>query len=256
MNFANMSPADRAKAGVLIGLIVVLVFFVAYTVIGTVIGKKSATAKSNNKTNIANVQVTPATPPGPAPAPPDNPAEAFPTDKAFAAASKSNSLAKDPSLQMTVEDPFTPSSHKKENSTEGIVTPPSTPKKDDKPVVSFSPLPPPIFSQPGQMGNPAGNNGVWGDPGKTPGGAMGTSVADVPPPPEPEIKLIGLVHGEPSVATIQIDGRVLIARKGDALAKGYRLMDVFSDGVQIRHSKQFTTLRVGSVMNENSGKKD
>lgn len=254
MNFANMSPADRAKAGVLIGLIVVLVFFVAYTVIGTVIGKKPATARNNNKTSTASVQVTPGAAPPPAPAPPANPAEAFPTEKAFAAAGKTN-LAKDPSLQMTVEDPFTPSTQKKENSTEGIATPPPATKQEEKPVVSFSPLPAPIFSQPGPAGNPTGNS-AWSEPGRMPGGAPGTSVAEVPPPPEPEIKLIGLVHGEPSVATIQIDGRILIARKGDALAKGYRLMNVFSDGVQIRHSKQLTTLRVGSVMNESSAKKD
>lgn len=254
MNLANMSPADRAKAGVLIGLIVVLVFFVAYTVIGTVIRKRPATARNDNKTSTASVQVTPGAAPPPAPAPPANPAEAFPTEKAFAAAGKTN-LAKDPSLQMTVEDPFTPSSLKKENSTEGIAIPPPAPKQEEKPVVSFSPLPAPVFSQPGHTGNMPGN-GAWGDPGKAPGGATGTSVAEVPPPPEPEIKLIGLVHGEPSVATIQIDGRVLIARKGDALAKGYRLTDVFTDGVQIRHIKQFTILRVGSVMNENSGRKD
>jgi hypothetical protein len=255
MNFANMSPADRAKAGVLIGVIVVLVFFVAYTVIGTVIGKKPATARNNNKTNTASAQLTPGATPTPSVTPPANPAEAFPTEKAFAAGSKTSNLAKDPSLQMSVEDPFTPTAQKTAYNTEGIIAPPADPKKEEKPVVSFSPLPSPVFSQPGPFGNPNGNGG-WGDPGTGSGGGSGTKVADLPPPPEPEIKLIGLVHGEPSVATIQIDGRILIARKGDALAKGYRLTDVYSDGVQIRHVKQFTTLRVGSIMNENSAKKD
>jgi hypothetical protein len=77
----------------------------------------------------------------------------------------------------------------------------------------------------------------------------GAAVAPAPPA-DPEIRVVGVVHGDPSVATLQVAGRTVIARPGDALAKGWRLLSVNSEGIQIRHQTEIMPVRVGGSINE------
>jgi hypothetical protein len=86
-------------------------------------------------------------------------------------------------------------------------------------------------------------------PGMSPaGGSMGP--AAVLPPPEPSIRVVGIVHGDPSVATIQVANRTLLARPGDVLHTGYRLLSVGPEAVVIRCKGERVEMRVGATLNE------
>jgi hypothetical protein len=68
-------------------------------------------------------------------------------------------------------------------------------------------------------------------------------------PPEPQIKLIGIIQGDKSIASLAVDTRSLIAQPGDPLANGYRLISVDENGVCISHRHTLLMLKVGDVLN-------
>lgn len=252
MKFANLTPADRMKASGMIGLIVVLVFFIVHTVMGAVAPKKPGAPAPDA-----------AGQPGAAPAPPAPPASAGGTtdpmmttaDKAFPMgrlASTQQNLRDEGVTDMNVHDPFMPKAKAPEKKA-GLPAAPTAPPPARKtartsdPDVSVSAIP---MSR--HMENFTGGSGGGLPP--IPVASGGTvpappGIAPVAPPAEPEVRVIGVVHGEKSLATLSVGGRVVIARPGDALAKGYRLQAVNAEGVSIRHDNQNTTLHVGDSMN-------
>lgn len=243
MTFANMSPAERMKASGLIGLIVVILFFVVHTMLGAVAPKSAAPAgKRGDPGAGAGVQPAPVTQPAPS-------GEAFPTTQVAAMRNRGN----DASLALNIHDPFVPLAG--ENSG----------KADPAPKVKVEPVDPgpaPAFRF-NDVGNYArsgphfgsglpnfGDRGAFNALVGGPGGSAAPQPVAVPDPPQPEIRLIGLVHGDPSVATLQVGGQMRIVRPGDALAKGWRLMSVDSETVTLRHDGAFIPLRVGGALNQ------
>lgn len=262
MSFASMSPTDRIKASAMIGVIVILLFFVVHTVLGAV-------APKGNAQNVAN---GPAANPGGAPAPPapnaptgENNANTaqpagsgFPTEKVMASntltSTKLSGLAG--SLDRDIPDPFVPIVSPQDKA----VHPGGAPlmgeggktKKTQEPPVEVHPVSPSLAStgyDAPRGGLPGFSTGFAGPSGGT-AQPMMSPMPVAPPAPDPEIRLIGLVQGEPSIATLQVNGRVVLAHSGDALAKGYRLMSISTEGIVVRHEKVHLPLRVGSAMNE------
>jgi len=253
-SFANMSPAERLKASGLIGLIVILVFFVVYTMLGAISPKKPASALSAAAALAGVPSPPPATPGDPVPT---ASGPSFPTDKLVS--SKGRGLAN--SLSMDIPDPFVPIAHPKESSPAAPAAPAKKPEEPKievhpispadnhmQPVADVRPLDPGLGGTPGGPlpGLPAGPAAVNPLPG---------APAPVAMPAEPEIRVIGIVHGEDSIATLEVAGRIILARPGDALAKGYRLVAVSPEGIMVRHLGQVISLRVGSSLNEKTDSK-
>ncbi len=246
MNFSNMNPAERMKASGLIGLIVVILFFVVHTMMGVVAPKKAAAPEAGAQTP-AGAQATPtasATPAAVAGAP--GAAEAFPTGKITGDRRKGAD-----SLALDIHDPFVP------------LQDGARPGADTNDDVKRTPR---VFAQNDAKSKPIGNaldmnaRAASSSPMMSqlpnlgpatfgPGPANAPAAAPAPPA-DPEIRVVGVVHGDPSVATLQVSGRMIIARPGDALAKGWRLLSVNSEGVQVRHMGEIMPLRVGGVLNE------
>lgn len=231
MNIANLSPAERMKAFGLVGLIIVVLFFAVHTLLGAVAPKK----KTGTDPAAQNPAGVPGAPPPANGAPvtalqaPGTVEEAFPVDKAAASAKKitdSDRAVLDPFVQ--IREPENPSSRLAFS---------HTAKKGGEPPVQFDT---PRF--------PGGSQGGLPTLGAAQIGGTGPAAITIAPI-EPEIKVIGLVHGESTVATLSVGGTIQMARPGDAIAKGYRLMQVTPDGVVVRHNKEYTSLRVGAIMN-------
>jgi len=243
------------KASGLIGLIVVVLFFIVHTMLGALSPKKPAPPPQS-----APAQTGVPGPPPPAGGPdsaPEEPGEGFPTGKL---ASAKESLSESSSLNLNISDPFSPirDTNARPTASGGrintephvsVQAPNFDPMRPVGPVTSS--FNPPAFKPTGDSGGslpPLSALGLGSDsPG--PNGSQPEAAA-APPTPEPEIRLIGVVHGEPSVATVQVDGHNRVIRPGDALAKGYRVMAIHTEGIQIRHDGQWITLRVGTGLNE------
>lgn len=251
MSFANMSPADRMKASGLIGLIVVVLFFVVHTFLGAISPKKPAAAPAQDAGATGAVAAPPAPAGGPSPAATASIAPAgggFPSAKAVEA--HAGSLAK--ALDKDIPDPFEPINPKdKPGQQTGAPRQPDT-NVGVWPTYDFShgvgEVKPQSISRGGGMlpGIPAAAQGGPMLGSATPPGPAAIAV----PRFEPEIVVVGLVDGEPPVATLRVAGKVTLAHRGDPLATGYRVMDISPDGVVIRCGKEWKTLRVGDGMNE------
>lgn len=235
MNFANMSPADKMKASGLIGLIVVVLFFVVHTLLGAIAPKKPATAS-------AAAPAPGAPPPAASPAAPAQPiqGEAFPK----IAKAKTNNLTED-TLNLDPGDPFIPIKNPQEEQAPTFFPPPPKVANNTAPDIEVKQL-------------PSFNNFGTALP-KGPGALSSTSASAEPvaiaPMIGPEIRLIGVISGDSSLATIQVAGRTLILRPGDLIARGYRLFSVEPDGIVVRHQGEKLRLRVGAALNEpNEGK--
>lgn len=214
MNFANLSPAERMKASALIGLIVVVMFFVVHTLLGIVAPK-------------APRPPAPAVAAVPAPAPPANNTQAapqpdFPTAKAIAA-------RKQPEPEPPIPDPFTPLHPK--GPAPGAAPAPAPPPKVDVAPVHAQPLPPLAAGSimPGTPASPA-----------------------APEPERPEIRVIGIVCGDRSVATLEVQGQMMIVHPGDALAKGWRVGVIDNGKVWIHHGAELIGVQVGTTINRHS----
>lgn len=243
MSFANISPADRMKVSALCGLIVVIVFFIVHTLLGAMAPQQ----KKRPAPGQTAKQEQPATPADAhAPLPNEAPAvadEGLLEGAQFVQATPGQGLKDNPELQPLQHDPFTPLREDKQ------ARPPASEPNPDAgrraPSVSVGdsrPVTPALFG--------AGNGG--GLPGMFSGGtgSGATAAMAVLPPPEPPIKLIGIVHGDPSVVTVQVQDRVMLARPGDMLARGYWLHAITPESAVIRHKKANLTLRVGGLLNE------
>jgi len=249
MGFANLSPAERMKASGLIGLIVVVVFFVVHTMLGALAPKKAAAPAG-------------AAPPAPAaataaaPAPEAPVGDPFPVTKAAAGPVRRTVSA----AGMEIEDPFVPIAK-----TPAKPEPGTTGPGGPAPAVEILPsnydphrkvgAVPPLFPP---SGNPVGPVSLFGGSSGGPGaelpGLGGSPGARAAAEHDPAIRVVGIVHGEPSVATLQVDGRVVMARPREALAPGYRLMEIDPEGVTIRRRGEFVAVRVGSGLNEEKPK--
>lgn len=254
MSFANMNPADRMKASGMIGLIVVILFFVVHTFLGAVAPKRTSVANpiTGSMSGVATPPVPSNGPNSAGTATSGTPDGGFPTDKIPSA--KSGSLAKN--LEKEIPDPFVPINPKdRANQQAGAARQPDSPVEvrpafnANRPVGPVPPdslpygpsLLPPLGAGPGLTRS--------GQPG--PFGPAPVTVFRV----EPEIKVVGLVDGDPPIATMQVAGRTTLAHRGDALATGYRVVDITADGVVIRCWKERKTLRVGGVVNEKTDAK-
>lgn len=242
MSFSNLSPAERLKVALLGGLIVIVLFVVAHMLLGALSPKKSAAPPKSG----AASKSTPASNPAGSPAA----ASATVTGDGFtgiklAQAGKSK-LSDSPDLDMDTHDPFVPLPDTKQN---GAATP-----AQQQPARQTAPgRPAPDVS----VKTPRAGGGLEIGGGMSPlpplGSAMGggpMSPAAVLPPPEPTIKVVGIVHGDPSVATIQVANRTVLARPGDVLHNGYRLLEIEPDAVVIRCKGQRLEMRVGAMINE------
>jgi hypothetical protein len=257
MSFSSLNPADRMKASAMIGITVVLLIFIVHTVLGAV----------SKKPNANGAQTAAATAPAPGPpAPPAGPAAAgsggtagpgtpageagtkvasgidmFPMPKADP---KGLSLADDPTLNPGAHDPFVPipgSRRKPEPVTPG--TAPNT-----EPVVKMTRLP--NLGSAGRAPGGFETNPFGGAGSSQPATAQ---VMPVAAPPEPEIRLVGIVTGEYGIATVQVRGRTLTVRAGDLLAAGYRLVEVNDGAIVVRHKSERIPLSVGMTINEEKG---
>ena len=245
MNIASIKPADRAKAAVLVCLIVVITLFLAHTIMASVSPAAPAgptrssaapTGTTEGPAQPGAAVVPPGTAPAPAPAAPDAGGSPFPMDKVRAATS---SLAR--SNPVDVRDPFIPLT----GSTEPIPAGPTTsfrpPRVATFPAASAGPLPV--------------ATGLGGALAGLPSFAsVGSSPLAAKPQPEPEIQVVGLVSGPPSVATVRVEDRTVIARPGDLLARGYRVTTIGDDGVRVVAKRRALWMRVGAILNEKSDK--
>ena len=242
MNFANLTPAERMKASGLIGLIVVVVFFVVYTMMGTLGGKKPPTSPPAGSPEQQASTAIPEGPLAPNPGTPADGSNPFPVGSAQA----SNPSPKDQELYH-LDDPFKPIRGKPipNAAAASAMNGGERPNVQILPAVQSRPLP--TFGQPASRGPasvfPFGNPGINTRPaGEEP---------EKPEPPKfmPEIQVVGVVHGQPSVATLKVEGHVITARPGDLIAKGHRLVTVNDEGVVIRAHGELTSLRVGAGVN-------
>lgn len=231
MNFSNLSSADRVKASAMVGLTVVLVFFIVHTLLAAVGPRKPAASSK---------------PAAAAAAPADLPGVAQ-VSEADAAARQAAAGTGKPgdgtALGLAIHDPFVPIHDPEEGKA------PSQPVRkaaapSAEPSVTLRATPP----LPGFGGmRAAGGSPLAGLFGAPRGGALAT--APVAPPPEPEIRLVGVVHGDPSVATISVGGRVLVFRAGEGISPGYRLLAVNEEGVSVQRKGGPAAMRVGEVWN-------
>ena len=238
MNFANLTPAERMKASGLIGLIVVVVFFVVYTMMGTLGGKKTSSAPAPpapDQTASSAVSGPLGSDPGTAVNPDGQP---FPIGDA-----KSHQASAQDQELYDIGDPFRPIRGKPKPTPAAI----SAMNHGQPPNVGIMPAnqqrPLPVWGQssrgPAQFGaNPFARQLGGTEPEK----------AD-PPKYMPEIQVVGVVHGSPSVATLRVEGHVITARPGDLIAKGHRLVTVNDEGVVLRAHGELTSLRVGAGVN-------
>ena len=72
--------------------------------------------------------------------------------------------------------------------------------------------------------------------------------------PEPEIKVVGVVEGDQSIATIEVSGKARNVRPGESLARSYRLESVYGDGVRVKHDRKTYSIRVGNAINDATSK--
>jgi len=238
MNFANLTPAERMKASGLIGLIVVVVFFVVYTMMGALGGKKApANAPVNTPDDTASVSA-PGGPLSPNPSGPVDPSQPFPVTDAKNHQSTTENL----DLYKLDADPFIPIRSKATPSAAAMsAMNHGQPNVSIMPAAQHNPLPP--FGQPRQGLTPFGVNPFQS------GGRPAEIEKPEPPKFLPEIQVVGVVSGQPSVATLRVEGHVITARPGDLLAKGHRLVAVNDEGVVIRSHGELTSLRVGAGVN-------
>lgn len=231
MNFANLTPAERMKASGLIGLIVVVLFFVVYTMMGSLGGNKLATTPPPNAPQDQIGSTAPDGPLAPTPGVTVDPSNPFPLDKAMT----NNPTPKDQDLY-PVGDPFRPIRSKPIPSAaaRSAMNGGGSPSVNIMPAHQQRPLP--AFNQPAP----------WFGARPAPVGEI-----EKPEPPKyrPEIEVIGVVHGAPSVATLRVEGHVITARPGDLIAKGHRLVTVSDEGVVIRAHGELSSLRVGAGVN-------
>ncbi len=230
MSFANMTPAERLKASGLIGLIVVVLFFVVHTMLGAVSPASSQQPAADPQPGAAPQAQQAAAGTPPAPGSLKTPDGAWPIQED----PKVGRDLKKAALLQTDTDPFMP-----------LAKAPV----DTKPASSgFQPAPAqrpdiqvtPIYAKP--LPNIASNPSGFGG-SQTPG----TVVVELP---EPEIRVVGVVKGDESVATLEVSGRTRYFRPGEALAKGYRLDGIDDEGVNIRHKNKSIFVRVGAGINE------
>lgn len=244
MNFSNLSPAERMKVSLLGGVIVIVLFFVAHTLLGALSPKKPANANQSAKqdTKAAATNGTAAKATG---APNAVDAEGFTGVKI--ARSGQSKLGESPDLDMGTHDPFVPL----QDSKNGPQSAPSAPA----PAPDAAKAAPDVSVKSSHGFGGVGPSGMPPLPllGGPPSG-LGATPAAVIPPPEPTIRVVGIVHGEPSVATIQVAERTMLARPGDALYNGYRLMEVSSESVIVRHKGERIPMRVGDIINEQKAK--
>ena len=252
MNFTNMSAAERMKASALIGLIVIVMFFVVHTVLGAISSRKVAAAPAGSTDAAAAGQIAPPAPPAPAApenaVPPSNAAaqgsggvnmtDAFPSDRL-----NKIGMAGSGGLGMDIHDPFLPIHDKKEKTdvrpSRMMKSSSAPPSIDMTPAGNHQSLPPLISGGYNQTGSSPSSSGM----------AMPMTIG-TPVAVQPEIRLVGLVDGSPSVATIQVNGRMLLARPGDVLSKGWRLLEINPEGIILRHAYENIELRVGNLLNE------
>lgn len=235
MNLANMSSADRLKAAILIGLTVVALAVVGHTILGAVSPKtKAKTDTKTSATKTASTGTAMASASG-ASVSTGVPGLDFPVTQAkHQAASR---VADAPELGQDLHDPFIPMdpSERKQPVVPTAKAPaPAVRRAPPAPEIQVNPLPSAGFGGSAPVMQTAGN----------------AAPMIVPPPPEPEIRLMGIIEGEPSVATVQVDGRTVLVRPGDAVAKGYRLAEVGTEGVLLKTRSRILRLRVGGAINE------
>ncbi|MGC8666673.1 MAG: hypothetical protein ACP5VE_00960 [Chthonomonadales bacterium] len=212
MNFATLSPAERMKASALIGLIVVVMFFVVHTLLG-VVAPKTRQVPAPVPSAGAPAPTPPASTPQAAPAPD------FPTSKAIAA-------RKEPEPEPPIPDPFTPL-HAKGPVSNPTSAPAPAPKVDVSPIRP-QPLPPiaagsVLPGMPAELAKPAEER--------------------------PEIRVIGIVRGDRSVATLEVQGQIMILHPGDAVAKGWRIQAIDDGSVWLQHGTELIGVRVGTAIN-------
>jgi hypothetical protein len=245
MNFSNLAPADRLKASAMIGAIVLVMIFLVHTIMGAVAPKKP----TNN--SAAATQAVQNPPPAPPKAEVAGNSEAglladgglWPVNDTLNGSGTGNKVTDDPVLKQAVTDPFIPTIHP---DAKKPTLPPT------KPLVNVTP------TNQGPSLPPTGGPSTGWPPGPNfngqPNGLQGTNTALAPvappPPAEPQIRLVGIVVGEPSVATLEVDGRIVLARSGEAIIDGYRLMNIDGEGIRVRHGKKMMELRSGVTINQ------
>jgi hypothetical protein len=256
MNIANLNPAERMKAFGLVGIIIVMLFFVVHTLLGAVSPKKQTGSASGGSGQPAvgsgqSIAANPASTPAPAGAAGSgqsvagtgdaNRSDSFPMDKAFASSKKVSDL------ERNVPDPFV-QIREPENGGNGRF------KNSGAPVKGFTE--PKVEIRPDPFGGVRQSSGqnLGGLPALGSVPLMGASMGSGPAPLtlaslEPEIKVIGIVHGDAPIATLSVGGQIQLARPGDVLAKGYRLKEVTEEGVVVRHKGELLSWRVGAVVN-------
>ncbi len=245
MNFTNINPADRTKVFALIGGIALVLFLFIHTLIGALKPKKPAPTVVSQQQNASTVPAPP--PPAQVATTQSVPANmsdlsAFPSTKAESISSKLH----ESDLGLDVHDPFKPLYGTGKDNQSQPAKPSTAPEVSVTPASSAGMTPLPAMGSgsvpPAALLNESG-----------PTGKLSTVPITPPAPPEPSIKLVGIVQGDSSVATIQVNSQTINATPGRALAKGYRLICVGNDGVQIRHKSSILHLNVGDIINPPSG---
>ena len=228
MTFANMTTTERMRASGLIGLIVIILFFVVHTMLGALAPKPQ-----NGAAPPPELAQGPGAPPSqisPSTADTQPVAGAWQTpDKAFQPkddpgpgdVTKTSSLESAPT-----GDPFVP------------LRPTDIKTAPVKPEIT---APGPTLTASRALPGPFGGNAAVGGMG---------GLTNTPTVPDPEIKVVGVVEGEQSIATIEVGGRARNVRPGESLARSYRLETVYGDGVRVRHDKKSYLIRVGNAIND------